>query len=181
MKTQKSRIIVDLILIILGIIFLVFGIKDLVDKINSTKIDDATRFKSEYSYVSKENNYEYLTFKKFEKMINSKTGVILLGSPLDPWTQVLVEPLNVVAKEENTIIDYLDVNEYKNIIKKSKILDNFDVPKIIFIKNGKINTIINKEDIYDKEFDDAPIEYWTDEKLEEFNSIIKSEVEKLVG
>lgn len=180
MNNRKYRILVDLILIILGIIFLVFGIKDVIDKYNSEKVTDATLFKREYKEVSEDNVYKYLNLKDAEKMLKEETGIILIGNSLNSWTQVLVGPLNEIAKEEKREIYYLSTKEidkesknYKNILK---ILNKkeLEVPNLIFIKEGKILKIYSKEDLYDKEYDGAPIEYWTEEQ----KTVLKEEISK---
>lgn len=185
MKDNKVlRILLDIILIILGIIFLVFGIRDLKDKIDASRVEDNVKFKKDYSYVSKDNIYKYTDLKEISKMLDNGVYVILVGNQKDSWTQILVSPLNDTVKSNKIkTIYYLDTQSintsdknYSNVLSKLKI-DDFKVPSIIFIKNNKIN-IVNKDDIYDKDYKDAPIEYWTEEKLEDFNELITKNINK---
>lgn len=172
------RILIDLALIILGIIFLVFGIKDMKDMINANKIEDNVRFKKEYSYVSKDNIYKYTDLKELSKLLDDGKYVILIGNKKDPWTQVLVSPLNDVIKDTKIKnIYYLDMSNvdkndknYNKILSKLKI-EKFEVPMIVFTNDIKI---LVKNDIYNKEYTDAPIDYWDDEKIVEFNKLIKN-------
>lgn len=187
MKNKKSRIILDLILIILGIIFLVFGIKDAIEmfKSTNTKIEDAVLFKKDYSYAPNDNVYEYLTLEDADEMLESGTGIMLISSPTDAWTQVLVEPLDYIVKYEKETIHYqenkkLDESSkhYKSILSKLDT-DMLSNPTIIFIKNGTINKIYLKEDIYDVDYEGAPVDYWNDELRRKFNENIHSDIESL--
>lgn len=185
MTNKALRIGVDLILIILGIIFLVFGIKDLNSMIHANDKTDAELMSSEYMYLSKENVYEYITFKNLTKLLyESGSGMVLIGSPQSPWTQVLVSPLNIIAKEENIKIYYIDINDVDinydtKDVNKAPVLKDYDVPKVFFVKDGEILGEYKKEDLYDKNYDGIPLEYWTEEKLEMLNETMKNEIAKI--
>ena len=185
MKNKTLRIIVDITLIILGIIFLVFGIKDLINEINANKVEDSVRFKKDYSYVSTDNVYKYITLKELDKMLDSETGIVLVGNPKNPWTQVLVSPLNDVVKSSDMNIYYLDNSDidesskyYISILSKLEIED-FEVPNIIFIKQGTIIKLYSKSDLYESSYKDAPIEYWTENRLESFNKDMVEQIDNL--
>lgn len=178
MKNKKLRIAIDIFAIILGIIFLVFGIKDAINTFENMKVSDSAIFKKSYQYVPKDNHYKYVTIKEAANV----SGVILIGSPEDTWTQILVEPLNSAISED---IYYL---ENKDIDKKSKnykeFLDLIDTkelsnPMIIFVKDGKVKKIYLKDDIFDKDFEGAPIEYWSDESKNAFINEMKENVKSL--
>ncbi len=183
MKDNKVvRISLDIILIILGIIFLVFGIRDFKDKINESKLGDNEKFKKEFSYVSKDNIYKYITLKDLTKILENGDYIILIGNKKDSWTQILVSPLNDVVKSNKIKnIYYLDINSidkndknYNKLLSKLK-LKKLEVPIIIFTNDGKIKTVISK-DIYDSDYDDAPIEYWSSDKLKTFNKLINNNI-----
>ena len=48
MKNRTTRIILDIIIIIIGVIFLIFGIRDFIGQVNSLKQSDLEKFKKEY-------------------------------------------------------------------------------------------------------------------------------------
>ena len=154
-------------------------------KSTNIKIEDSVIFKNDYSYVSKDNVYEYLTLKEASEMFKNGTGIILIGSPTDAWTQVLVEPLNDIVKSKKMTIHYLEnknldesSKNYKSIISKldKDVLTN---PMIIFIKAGIINEIYLKEDIYNKNYKGAPIDYWNEELKRQFNENISDDIDSL--
>lgn len=188
-NTKALRIIVDLLLIILGIIFLVFAIKDAKDFINSQKtnpLTDAERFSKDYSYIDSNNVYKYISLEELNNVLDN-TGIIILGEKYDPWMQVLVSPLNDIISSYNKNILYYDtsieVDEtsdiYISIISKLGI-NNFGVfPNIIIVKDGKILLYLEKKNIYDLEYSGAPIDYWTDESIKNLKDKLKSTMDNL--
>ncbi len=185
MKYKTLRIITDIILIVVGIIFLIFGIKDAIDMYNSSKISDALLFKKSYSYVPEDNVYNYVTLKELNKMLRDDSFILLIGDPLDSWTQVLVSPLNEVASSKDHKIYYLETTDLDNTSSNyKKLLTNLDLdglttPYIAFIKDGSIYKTYSKDDLYESDYDGAPIEYWTKDKLDTLKSDISKDIEAL--
>lgn len=187
MKNKKSRIVIDSLLIILGIVFLIFGIKDLKSFVSSQKSDisDAEKFKSDYQYVAKDNSYKYIDIKELRTILDGKDEkIILVGSPLDSWTQVLVSHLDEYAKSIKKSIYYLDLDkvdktsdDYKKILKKIK-LDDITTPTVIIKTKSNIE-LLKKEELYDSNFTDAPIDYWTEKRVEELKEILNNKIREL--
>lgn len=184
MKTNNktARIAIDALLIILGIVFLIFGIKDLKTFISNqnVKITDAERFKSDYQYVEEDNVYKYISVKDLGNILDSnEEKIILVGSPLDPWTQVLSAPLNNIVKSMKKNIYYLDLDnvdkeskDYKKVLKALKV-DIISTPTVIVKTKTDIN-ILDKQVLYDSKYTDAPIEYWTDERIDKLEKLINN-------
>lgn len=186
MKTnKKSRIAIDALLIILGIVFLIFGIKDFKNFISNqnAKISDAERFKADYQYVNKDNSYKYTSIEELKTMLNSKEErIILLGSPLDPWTQVIVSHLDEYAKSVEKSIYYLELDkvdkeseDYKELLKTLKI-DELYLPTIV-VQNKDKSEVLDKTKIYDSNYTEAPIDYWTEERIEELKRVLSDKIE----
>lgn len=175
MKNKKLRIAIDIFAIILGIIFLVFGIKDAINTFKKVEVPDSAIFKKSYQYVPKDNHYKYITIKEAKNI----SGVILVGNPEDTWTQILVEPLNSAISDDIYYLENKDLDkkskDYKEILGliDTKELSN---PMIIFIKDGKVKKLYLKENIFDKDFEGAPIEYWSEESKNDFIDEMKENV-----
>ena len=179
MKTnKKARLTIDILLIILGIAFLIFGIKDFKTFVSNQniKISDAEKFKRDYQYVDTENVYKYIKIKNLSTLLESEEEkIVLIGSPLDSWTQVITLPLNNIVKSMNKNIYYLDLDDvdkeskdYKKVLKALKVA----TPTVIVKTKTDIN-ILDKQVLYDSNYTDAPIEYWTDERTKELEKLIK--------
>ena len=187
MKNKKTRIVIDSLLIILGIVFLIFGIKDFKSFISSQKVNvsDRERFKNDYQYVAKDNSYEYIDIKELKTILDSKDEkIILVGSPLDSWTQVLVSHLDEYAKSIKKSIYYLDLDkvdktsdEYRKILKKIK-LDDIETPTVIIKSKSNIE-LLKKEELYDSSYTDAPIDYWTEKRVEELKKLFEDKIGEL--
>ncbi len=185
MKTnKKARLTIDILLIILGIAFLIFGIKDLKTFISNqnVKITDAERFKRDYQYVDTENVYKYIKIKDLSTLLESEEEkIVLIGSPLDPWTQVITLPLNNIVKSMKKNIYYLDLDDvdkeskdYKKVLKALKVA----TPTVIVRTKTDIN-ILDKQALYDSKYTDSPIEYWTDERTEELERVLNDKIGEL--
>ncbi len=185
MDNKKLRILIDIVLIILGIIFLVFGIKDAISMYNSTRIEDSVLFKKDFPYVSSDNIYEYMSIKELDKFVQKDTGIILIGNKNDSWTQVLVEPLNESVSYEYSKIYYYEndgsdkeTKNYKNILSQLKI-EKISNPTIVFVIDGKISNVYFKNDIYDGDYEGTPIDYWNEESKQNFSKNILNDIGKL--
>lgn len=153
MKTKVIRITIDLILIVLGIIFLVFGIKEAISTFSVPQYEDSIRFSKNYTNVTRNNNYKYI-----ENINDVKdNGIIFVGNPKDAWSQVLASVLETILKDKTNEIYYYE-GEIEN------------VPQIIIIDNEE-KTIYQKSDLIEKDYEEAPIFYWTESRLEQLSKI----------
>lgn len=181
MKNNKTlRIILDLLLIIVGIGFLISGIKDAYNFYNESKnknvIEDSERFRRSFRSAPVDNIYKYVDLDEANDILLNKTGVILLGKTNDPWLQVLVEPLNNIVKEELDTIYYLELDDidasnfqtsdYDKPVIQTR-LEDIVLPYIYIVKDGVILEELGKEKIIDKNYDEAPIEYFSDKRVAE--------------
>ena len=181
MNTNKRikiiEITLDIIIIILGVVFLISGIKDAVIKFNKYRLTDEKRFSGVYNLSLKDNRFKTLSVKE-AKMNVFNDITILVGNPTDSWTRILVKPLNDIYKEKNKTIYYLEINddikktnEYKEFLKVLKV-KSLNTPSIIISKNSKIS-IYTKDDIINKDYDGIPLEYFNDDNIKKFKELIK--------
>jgi len=176
MKSKKVRITVDILLIIIGVVFLIFGIKDAIEFFTPAKVEDGVKFNKDYNTVSAEEAvFKYVSLDNLEKTLDKENAIVLVGNPLDPWVQVLVKPLNdalVSLEKEAYYYEEKEENKehtsYKNIMQKLEI-DSFITPTIIVIKNKEI-TILDYNSLYDSSFDGLPVEYWNEERTDDLKS-----------
>lgn len=172
---KTTRIIIDIALIIAGIILLIFGIKDAVDKINALKVEDGVRFNRSYSYVEENNRYKYVDLKAATKLLKEKSDILLIGSPKDTWTQVLVKPLHDIVPD-NLDIYYLEV---EGLDEDTKAYKEFPInlkevgTPIIVIANGGELEVFKKQDIYDEEYDGIPLDYFDEERVSSLKKLLK--------
>lgn len=172
---KTTRIIIDIIVIIIGIIFLISGIKDAYNFYQSNKVQDNLVFRKSYRDVEEDNIYKYVTLKETNKFLEEGTGILLIGSPQDSWTQILVKHLHDYSKNHIDKIFYLetdeldtDSKEYDKLVNK---IDKVSTPYIVIMKEGKTLTALAKKDIYDDEdFEGAPIEYFDGENIASLQS-----------
>lgn len=172
---KTARIIIDIALIVAGVVLLIFGIKDAVDKISSLKVEDGVRFNRSYSYVSEDNRYKYVDLKAATKLLKEKSGILLIGSPKDTWTQVLVKPLHDIVPD-NLDIYYLeidDLDEDTRAYKEFPInLKDAGTP-VIVIANGGGLEVFKKQDIYDEEYAGIPLDYFDEERVSSLKELLK--------
>jgi len=172
---KTTRIIIDIIVIIIGIVFLTSGIKDAYNLYQSSQIKDNLVFRKSYRDMEEDNIYKYISIKEANKLLEKESGTILIGSPHDSWTQILVKPLHDYSKEYVSNIYYLETDdldteskEYTKLIDK---LGEISTPMIIITKNGKTEVKLTKNDIYDDEnFEGAPIDYFNEENIASLQS-----------
>ena len=75
--TKKLRIILDILIILIGFVFLYFGIRDARIYYANMKKTDAEIFHKEYSYVSvKDCVYEYISFQFPDTYLLSTTNLL---------------------------------------------------------------------------------------------------------
>lgn len=175
MKNKALRIGLDIALIVIGIVFLIFGIKDAINYASKDKLSDNVQFSRDYPEINEDNIYKYMNASEASKMLESGSGVLLLGKKSDTWMHVLVSPLNDILKENVENINYLDMdtideNDYKSLEEKIELINS---PCIVIIKNGEVKTKLSKSDIIPENFDGAPIEYFTDERIASLKEKLK--------
>ena len=156
MKSKTLRIIVDSILIILGIIFLVFGIKDAIGYTKTNNIEDNVKFSKSYTNVLTDNKFKYI--KSLDEIENKKNIIVFFFNPEDPWSQVLATTLYQITKDKLDVIYYLESQK------------DDDIPKLIILNDKE--EIYTKSDLVDSEYDGIPVEYWTDVKKNELSKLI---------
>ncbi len=166
---KKLLIIIDvlLVLILTGVVALLIYL--------FTR-SDASKFKSEYEALNKENveikvdkdnPIKYANIDEVFKILESGTGVIYFGFPGCPWCRNMLPILFQSAKQNNIdTIYYLNPREVSDE-DHSKLIDilkdyldvnekgelTLYVPDVYFIKDGKIldhhsGTVNSQEDPY---------------------------------
>lgn len=157
MKSKVLRILIDLILIALGIVFLVFGIKDAIKEFSKPQIEDNIRFTKSYTNVPTDNIFKYI---ESLDLVKDENAVVFIANPKDAWSQVLSYQLNDILKTKYKTIYYLE----------QEITE--DIPTIVVIKDLQKKTY-EKKDIIDEDYKDAPIDYWTKERIEKLSQIFE--------
>ena len=160
-KDNKAlRITVDVILICVAFVFLYFGVKEAIEKIEATKIADDVKFNRSYRDVEKGNLYRYIDEKKMNALLK-ESGVFFRGNPDDSWSQVVAKPLYDVIKDHGIEeIYYFETDK--------------NVPCIVVVRDGDVLVELQKDDLFDEEFEGSPIEYFEDEdRKNEFEESLK--------
>ncbi len=177
MNNKKVRITVDILLIIVGIVLLVFAIKDTANTFSKNRGTDAERFFRSYSHAGKDNIYKYAKIKEINKILESGSGVIVLGNTTDTWMQVVVNPLQNECKETVDKIYYLELDDIdkneKEYQKLEASLKDISSPRILVVKEGKVLSDLKKADIFEEDYDGIPIEYFTQDRIENFSAKLK--------
>lgn len=124
---------------------------------------DAQKFKQEYEQeneiliqleLSENNLIQYKTAKEINNIINSKTGVIYIGSPKDNLSRKVVDILFDVAN--NTDLEKI---YYTNNLEGITGIDTIElkkIPMVLFVREGQIikyhvGTIQDKTDLTEDE------------------------------
>jgi len=158
-------------------------------------ITDAEKFSSEYTEVDENNVFKYAKMEEILNVLEKGTGVVYLGFPECGWCQAYVKYLNEVAKEnEFGTIFYYNIKEdranntenYKKIVSLlNENLMNDDegnkrifVPNVTFVKNGQIIANDNETSVVTEE-DGTPLDYWTDEKVQNLKTKLDSYFKKI--
>ena len=179
---EKKLFIIGGILIVLGLILSYF----FLIKKDDNKIDDAKKFKSEYTNVSDDNPFVYRSVDKIINILEKGTGVVYLGFPECPWCQAYVPYVEEVAKKVGIDKVYYfnikedrknNTEEYQKIVKILDVyLPNDDEGnKRIYVpaRNGKIIEF-DDETSKDTKGYKTPEEYWKNENLD----ALKTKLEK---
>lgn len=183
---EKKLFIIGAILVVLGLILSYF----FLIKKDDNKIDDAKKFKSEYTNVTSDNPFVYRSVDQIINILEKGTGVVYLGFPECPWCQAYVPYVEEVAKKVGIDKVYYfnikedrknNTEEYQKIVKILDVyLSNDDegnkriyVPAIIVVRNGKIIEF-DDETSKDTKGYKTPEEYWKNENLD----ALKTKLEK---
>jgi len=175
---KDKKIILGVIvggLIIVAILFLVFGNLSKDDELTDSKM-----FMEEYTQVDKNNPFVYRSANEIIEILENGTGVVYLGFPECKWCQRYVKYLNEVAYEEDIEkIYYFNIKDarenntesYQKIVSLLGDYVPFDeegkrriyVPAVIYVNKGEIVGHDNESSMTSGDVD----EYWTDEKVED--------------
>ncbi len=150
-KNKTQMIIYSIITIICLCLFIV------ISKIDFTKSDltDAEKFSSLYNMVSKNNLYKFAHASDVLEIVEGRSGIILLGFPMNKWTNYTASILNEVAMEQGVKeILYYDFHQDRKVsngtysILVSKLSaymtvddeGNMDIqaPAVLIVKKGKV-------------------------------------------
>lgn len=168
------RIAVDVILIVLGFVFLVFGIRDAINKYKSSITPDNVLFVRSYSSIGEDNPYKYVSIKEANEIIEKHSGVIFVGFPGDSWSQVLVAPLKSIVESYGVdTIYYLEKLENDDMSDLKSSVQDISTPHIIVVKDGEILKEVTKTDIVREDYDGAPIEYFDEENTESLSRMLE--------
>ena len=125
---EKKLFIIGAILVVLGLILSYF----FLIKKDDNKIDDAKKFKSEYTNVTSDNPFVYRNVDQIINILEKGTGVVYLGFPECPWCQAYVPYVEEVAKKVG-----IDKVYYFNI-KDDRKNNTEEYQKIVKILNEYI-------------------------------------------
>lgn len=176
---KKNNLLLLCIIVILLAILCFFIWKYI--KPSDSQDKDAIRFSEEYTKVSEDNVFDYVSATKIIDILKNGTGVIYLGFPECAWCQQYVVYLNEVAKENDIeTIYYFNIkdartNNTESYKKITELLKNYlptddegnervYVPDVTFVKDGVILGHDNETSIVTDE-DGTPDTYWTSEKI----------------
>ena len=182
---KKTKILGIIIIAILGA-YLIYNHFDKINK--KTVVID--KFLTEYTLLTENKNFKYSTIDEVIDIFNNKTGVILFCTPTSEWCQNYVYYLNEAVKGTDTVINYLNLKEYRevNTVKYQKILELLDsfvymddsgtkkifMPDLSFVKDGVIVAHNNDTSLVNSEL--TTKDYYTNEKINEFISEIKNDI-----
>ena len=175
-----------LILGVLVLICLVIGLVLIFT--NSEKVEDSELFASEYTQVDEDNVFVYKNAKEIIQILENGTGVVYLGFPECKWCQAYVPYLDEVAKQNNIDkIYYFNIREdrekntadYEKIVELTSdfLLYNDEgekrvfVPDVYVVLDGEILSHNNETSMITEDI--LPIDYWTDEKLDNLKKTLK--------
>lgn len=162
------------------------------DKVNK-KDEVYNKFSTEYTLVDTNNKFKYSTIDEIIDILSNKTGIVFFCTPDSEWCQHYALYLDKATKDENVIISYLDIKDYRevNTIKYQKILELLDsyiykddsnnkkifMPDLTFVNNGKIVAHNNDTSLVSSEI--TPQEYWTNERILSFKNEITNDIIKM--
>lgn len=149
---NKAQMIIYIITFIMCIIlFILIGTHDFKKHEDS----EPKKFSSMYSLVSEDNLYTFTNATEILSILNGRSGIILLGFPLNEWTNYTANILNNVCKDLGIdkiyYYDFLNDREesngtYETIVNKLKVYITVDdegtkdlhAPTVLIVKDGDI-------------------------------------------
>jgi len=126
-KNKTQMIIYTLTFIVCIILFIVIGKTNFQKDIDT----EAEQFSSIYNLVEDDNLFHFSNANEVLTILNGRSGIILLGFPLNEWTNYYADILDDVSKE-------LDVDK----------IYYYDFLKDRDESNGTYETIVNKLSVY---------------------------------
>ena len=188
MNKKVKYIILGVLLLLIAslVVYFVFIKKD-----NNT---DNIKFSKEYTSVSKDNVFVYISKDEIINILEHGTGIVYLGYPECPWCMAYVPLLNEIAKNEGIEkIYYYNIREdrknntefYQKVVSILNDYLNYDeegkkrifVPNVTFVKEGKIIFNDNETSLISE---GTPSEYWTEEKKTLFNEKFRKNINELL-
>lgn len=150
----KSKTQMILYTVIFGICIALFIIIGKTDFKNNEETE-SQKFSSIYNLVEENNLFHFSDATEILSILNSKSGVILMGFPLNEWTNYYADILDEVAKELklDTIFYYNFLKDrdesngtYETIVNKLNMYVTVDdegtkdlhAPTVIVVKNGEV-------------------------------------------
>ncbi len=150
-RSKSQMIIYTLIFIICLILFIKIGTTDY----SINKEPEAKKFSSLYNLVSDDNLFVFSKASEILHIVNSESGIILLGFPSNVWTNQYASILNDVAKEMGIdkiyYYDFLEDRKssngtYETLVKKLSAYVTYDdlghadfnAPSVIIVKRGEV-------------------------------------------
>ena len=150
-KNKMQMFTYTLTFIICIILFIVIGKTDFQKDIDT----EAEKFSQLYNLVEDNNLYHFSNANEILTILNGRSGVILLGFPLNEWTNYYADILDEVSKELNVdkiyYYDFLKDREesngtYETIVNKLNVYVSVDdegrkdlhAPTVIVVKKGEI-------------------------------------------
>ncbi len=160
---------------------------------NDNKKSSATKVSSEYTMLGEDNVFKYESIDIIANTLSKGTGIVFFCIPENEWCQYYAKYLNDIAIENNIYeISYLNIKQdrqynssgYRKIINTLKDYLSKDdegqkrlfVPNVIFVKNGNIIGFNNDTNFITNE--KTPNDYYTSEKINDFNETIKEYILK---
>lgn len=174
---KKYRIALDVLIIFIALVFLIFGIRDAIEMFKGTAPEDNLKFARLYPDLFENNIYVTADLKKTDKLLKSRSAVVLIGDHDDEWMKSIVKPLEDISKEYVDEIYHLDLSgidtsseSFKILTEKTGEISHF---KIIVIKDKTIVASIDKENLVDEDYKGEPSTYFTKEKMDSLKSNLK--------
>lgn len=184
------------IIIVSALILIALVVGIILIFLNSEKVNDAELFASEYKQVDEDNVFVYKDAKEIIRILENGTGVVYLGFPECKWCQAYVPYLDEVAKENNIdTIYYFNIREdrekntsdYKKIVELTSEFLGYDdegekrvfVPDVYVVLDGEILSHNNETSMITEDI--LPIDYWTDEKLDNLRQTLDEMFEPLAS
>ena len=150
-KNKKQMILQLLLFFVCIILFIVIGNTDF----KKHEKTEAEKFSSLYNLVEEGNLFHFSDATEILNIINGRSGIILMGFPLNKWTNYYADILDEVSRslgvEKIYYYDFLkDRDEsngtYETIVNKFSLYATVDdegtrdlhAPTVVIIKNGEV-------------------------------------------